>query len=139
MIKHLLTLFGLASLSSCSPYTPSHNLEDVARPNTPFRLVIDSEYGSKKILDLANPTEEDIIQWMDKLDWNYFHSVAIHHDDSNWFDVGGSLNPKEGLSSMVRIGGDDWVIPIAPTTVKQMKDLILSYYRNDDKWKKEFK
>jgi len=139
MIKQILALLGLATVSSCTqPYMPSKSLSEAKRPDTPFHLIIYSDYGSKTTVKIDNPSEADVLGWIDKLDWNEFHQVILEHDENNCFEVGGSLNPTDGLSSMARLGADDYVIAEAPTTIDQLKALIISYHKNDDKWKQVY-
>jgi len=130
MLKKIRSLLGIIAVSSCSSDDAEHS-----STNKTFQLKIYSEYGAKLTLDETNPNEKIITEWMDKLDWvNGFHQVSLHQDKSNWFEVGGSLDPSDGLSGIVSINSEIQVTPVAPTNVDEMKKLILSYYRSDSIW-----
>jgi len=143
MIKRLLALLGLSSMMSCnSPTTqPFASLAEYKKPSSPMTLIIYSEYGSKETLRLPNPSEKDVTDWMTKLDWNQFHQVILTHGggETDYMEVGGSLKPSDGFSGLVSLTGAQFVTPSAPPSVDHMTALIISYYRNDEKWKAAFK
>ena len=139
MLRKILSLLGIIAVSSCSSDSSSKKSNDNTNLNSAFQFKIYSDYGTKNTLDTDNPSEDLIIKWMDKLDWTGgFHQVSLHKDKSNWFEVGGSLDPSDGLSGIVCIEGEQFVTPTAPVSLSEIKNLILSYYNQDSSWRSSF-
>ncbi len=100
-----------------------------------------SEYGEKYKFVSGEPDEKLILETMNSLDWaNDFHQVILVVREGVSLEVGGSLDSKDGLSSVYRDLGkrDYWVTKIPPNTAEEMNKLLLSFHREDGKWLKLF-
>ena len=100
-----------------------------------------SEFGENYEFVSAAPTEEVIRTTMKKLDWkNNFHQVVLVTSPGVSIEVGGSLNPKDGLSSVYRHleERDSRVTKVPPSTVEEMEAILLSFHRGDNKWSKMY-
>ena len=103
-----------------------------------MELLVLSDYGSKENLKKENPSESDIIDAMNSIDWNLFHQVCLSKNDYDWIEVGGNLN-EDGLSSMYEKNNEQFVIDKAPTSINQLTEILLSYFNNDGKFNKKYK
>ena len=98
-----------------------------------------SDYGAEHRLVDRNPSERTIRTTIRSLDWHGgFHQVLLVTYSGDCFEVGGSLDPDDGLSSSYGQSkkGILKVISEAPTTVGQMEDLMVSFYRGDGVWER---
>lgn len=72
---------------------------------------------------------------MHSLNWQGFHQVVLEQPNGDWMDVGGSLNPDDGLSVMHEENGKQSVIRVPPTSVDEMTTMLLGYLSGTDDWK----
>ncbi len=100
-----------------------------------------SDYGAEHTFVGKSPTERTIRATIRDLDWvNGFHQVILVTAPGVSLEVGGSLDPQDGLSAMYR----DWkkndhrVTREPPTTVKNMEDLLVSFHRGDGRWEQMY-
>jgi hypothetical protein len=57
-------------------------------------------------------------------------------NNNNWIEVGGNLN-EDGLSSMYEENGKQYVISEPSSSVKDMTEILISYFNRDGKFKIE--
>ena len=65
-----------------------------------MKLRVISNYGTEERTVSESATREQIIRTIDYLDWSGFHQVVLEKPNGDWLDVGGSLEPSDGLSIM---------------------------------------
>ena len=100
-----------------------------------------SDYGYEHRLVDKNPTEEIIRATIRKLNWdNGFYQVILVTSPGVSLEVGGTLDPTEGLSAMYRNwkSNDHRVIREPPPTVRSMEDLLVSFHRGDGRWEQMY-
>lgn len=102
-----------------------------------MELLVLSDYGSKEELKLENPSESDIIETMSSIDWNSFHQVCLSKNDSDWLEVGGNLK-EDGLSVIYEINNEQFVIDHTPTSIHQLTEILLSFYKADGLFKTKY-
>jgi len=100
-------------------------------------LLVLSDYGSVEKINLPNILENDIVTIMKDIDWRQFHQVVLSRNDNDWIEVGGNLG-KDGLSCMYEENGEVFVIYFAPTSVNQLIEILISYYRNDGEFNSKY-
>ncbi|MGI9235882.1 MAG: hypothetical protein ACR2QZ_00700 [Woeseiaceae bacterium] len=100
-----------------------------------------SEHGDQHRFIDENPTEKTIRMTMTSLNWvDGFHQVVLVTSPGVSLEVGGSLHPEDGLSSVYR----DWknrihrVTKEPPTTVENMEDLLVSFHLGDGRWEQMY-
>ncbi|MCU0836864.1 MAG: hypothetical protein MUC77_20925 [Chromatiaceae bacterium] len=98
-----------------------------------MRLEVTSDYGATttEISDRATP--ELIKETMASLDWQRFHQVQLSKANGEWLEVGGSLNPDEGLAVTWEEAGELEVI--APASVAEMTEFLLGFLSGNDEWR----
>ena len=96
-----------------------------------MELLVLSDYGSKENLKKENPSESDILNIMNSIDWNQFHQVCLIKNDYHWIEVGGNLK-EDGLSAIYGKNNDQFVIDKAPTSINQLTDILLCFLNNKD-------
>ena len=99
-----------------------------------MELLVLSDYGSRENLKKKNPSESDIRETMNSIDWNSFHQVCLSKNDNDWIEVGGSLK-EDGLSVMYEKNNEQFVIDKAPTSINQLTEILVSYFNNDGEFK----
>lgn len=102
-----------------------------------MRLQVFSDYGQSEKLVSESATPDIVEETMSTLDWQGFHQVILSRNDGSWLEVGGSLDPSDGLSVMYEEGGTQHVIKVPPTSVGEMTTMLLSYLSGSDAWKQE--
>ena len=103
-----------------------------------MELLVLSDYGSKENLKQQNPSESDILSTMNSIDWNLFHQVCLSKNNFDWIEVGGNLI-EDGLSVIYEKNNEQFVIDKAPTSIKQLTEILISYFKNDGIFKKRYK
>jgi hypothetical protein len=106
-----------------------------AKEGTPLRLEVHSDYGSHSRIVSEESTGDIIVKTMESLDWGGFHQVVLTNENGNWLEVGGSLDPSDGLSVMYQENGTQRVIGVPPVTVKEMTEFLLLYLEGKNEWK----
>jgi hypothetical protein len=100
-----------------------------------------SEYGDQhRFLD-KSPTEETIRTTIRGLDWvGGFHQVLLVTAPGVSLEVGGSLDPDDGLASVHRDLKNKVyrVTREPPTTVENMEDLLVSFHLGDGRWEQMY-
>ena len=100
-----------------------------------------SDYGSGYEYVGENPSEETIRRTIRKLDWHDgLHQVVLVTSPGISLEVGGSLNPEDGLASVYRDLKNEVhrVTREPPTTVENMEDLLISFHRGDGRWQQMY-
>ena len=101
-----------------------------------MKLVVMSDYGKTERQVSSQATEQEVLQTMQSLDWSGFHQVVLHRPNGDWLEVGGSMDPLDGLSVMFEEGGKQLVIKEPPSTPEEMTQFLLGYLSCGDDWKK---
>lgn len=100
-----------------------------------------SDYGSEYQFLSQEITEEKIREEINKLDWSksFNQFVVVKHPGVS-MEVGGSINPVDGLSAMYRDRHNkvDAVIATPPATVDEMAEILVAFIKSDDSWKKKY-
>ncbi|MDJ0938308.1 MAG: hypothetical protein QNJ00_00960 [Woeseiaceae bacterium] len=98
-----------------------------------------SDYGAEHRLVDKRPSERTIRTTIRSLDWlGGFHQVLLVTPTGDVFEVGGSLDPSDGLSSAYGNSkkGTIRVIDKPPRSVEHMEELMISFYRGDGQWER---
>ncbi len=98
-----------------------------------------SDYGAEHRFVDEFPTERTIRSTIRSLDWlGGFYQVLLVTSPGVCFEVGGSLDPEDGLSSSYSHAkkGVFKVIKEPPTSVANMEDLMVSFHRADGRWER---
>lgn len=103
-----------------------------------MELLVLSDFGSKENLKKENPSESDILETMNSIDWNLFHQVCLSKNDNDWIEVGGSLK-EDGLSAIYEKNNEQFVIDKPPTSINELIEILLSYFNNNGKFNKKYK
>jgi hypothetical protein len=90
-----------------------------------LEVISDYEGTTTEVSDRATP--ELIKYTMASLDWQRFHQVLLSKANGDWLEVGGSLNPDEGLSVMWEEAGEQKVIAQPPASVAELTDFLLAF------------
>lgn len=96
-----------------------------------------SDYGSEHGFVDKTPTEETIRATLRSLDWvGGFHQVVLVTSPGVSLEVGGSLDPDDGLAAVYRDSKNNiFRCPSKPpTTIENMEDLLISFYLGDGRW-----
>jgi len=100
-----------------------------------IRLLVISNYGQNTEIISEDPSHETIKNTMQNLNWQGFHQVVLEKKNGDWLEVGGSLNPSDGLSVMYEENGNQHVIKVPPTTIDEMTYFLLDYLDGSSDWK----
>ena len=120
-----LVLAAVLSISSCSTSDPV-----LDHPG----LHVLSEYGDTHVYVSKDPSLEIIERTVRGLDWNMFHQVFLVKQSGESMEVGGSLDPKDGLSSVYRHQEIYRVTKEPPGRVGEMIEILKSFYLGDGRW-----
>ena len=104
-----------------------------------MKLRLISDYGAITSLVSADATPKIVKETIKNLDWHRFHQVIAEKENGDWFEVGGSLHPSDGLSVTYEEGGEQSVIRVRPTTIEELIHFLVEYISGDDSWKKRAK
>jgi hypothetical protein len=77
-----------------------------------MRLRVLSNYGETERAVTDQATAETVESTMSSLDWQGFHQVVLERPNGDWMEVGGSLDPSDGLSVMYEENGSQFVIKV---------------------------
>ena len=100
-----------------------------------------SDYGSRYGLVDKYPTEKSIRATIRSLDWvGGFHQVVLVTSPGVSLEVGGSLDPDDGLAAVYRHSKyKTFQCPTKPpATIENMEDLLVSFYFGDGRWKQMY-
>jgi hypothetical protein len=105
---------------------------------TSCRMTVLSDYGEVERYISEQATVQDIVEQMGSLDWSGFHQVILQRENGDLLEVGGSLDPEDGLSIIYNEGGEEFVTTTPPQTVDEMTRTLQLYLANDPTWKSQF-
>lgn len=115
----------------------SFNTFSVEPEHEKLGLHVYSGFGNKHYFITSRPTVEKIRKTLSALDWEEdFHQVVLVISPGESIEVGGSLNPNDGLSSVYRNNNENIyrVTRVPPSTVKEMERILISFVRGDGLW-----
>ena len=132
MFPRLAILVVLVSLNSCSgPTSESDTLR--TPPNMILELYAPPDNDVQVIS--TTPDEALLTSTVKSQEWADITFVVLKRDDANWFEVSGSLNPEDGLSARYSENGEEHVSARAPESLDEGLSLLLSYFRDDRRWR----
>ncbi len=103
-----------------------------------IELLVLSDFGSKEEVKKTNVSLQEIQNVMDNINWEHFHQVVLSRSDYDWIEVGGNLK-EDGLACIFEKNNEQFVIDEAPTSVKQMTEILISYFHNDREFLRKYK
>lgn len=106
--------------------------------NESVGLHLYSNHGFSHTFINGTPNEIMIMETLDKLNWKEFHQVALVKWNGESLEVGGSLNPIDGLTSTYKAPGITLVTESPPKTIEDLKFILCSFHREDGHWKKNY-
>lgn len=104
-----------------------------------MKLRLISDYGADEHLVASEATPEVAKDTIQNLDWHRFHQVIAEKENGDWFEVGGSLHPSDGLSVTYEEGGKQSVIRVRPTGVEELVQYLVEYISGNEAWRKRAK
>lgn len=100
-----------------------------------------SDFGARHEFISETPNRRLIQSTMRALDWETgFHQVILVRAPGVSMEVGGSLDPGDGLSSTFQDENED-VIRVTmepPKTVREMEAILVSFMNDDGQWEQMF-
>ncbi len=84
---------------------------------------------------------EEISNELYKLDWDSdFYQFLVVKEPGVLMEVGGSLDPSDGLSAIYfnRLDGSEAVIKRAPQSVLEMKQILEAFLQPGDIWREHY-
>ena len=116
-----LSLLGLAACSDQEGNKPDPIVNTIG-------LHVLSDYGDKHRFITDKPTKEIVLHTINELDWkNGFHQVILVDSPGAYMEVGGSLDPSDGLSVLYEEDGKQLVIKVPPATIEEMTAFLFNY------------
>jgi hypothetical protein len=100
-----------------------------------------SNYGSEYSFLSESISQEYIEREIRKLDWhNSFNQFIVIIDPGVMMEVGGSLDPTDGLSAryLNRNTREEAVIVNPPESVSEMEDILIKFTSGSDSWKTDY-
>ena len=128
--KMALVLCSLIFIFTCAKNDQSN-----AHASGKMELIVISDFGTKEELISKEADTQMVAKTMGSLDWYKFHQVLLEKENKDYIEVGGSLDPGDGLSVLYQENGNQHVIRIPPATVAEMTEILKSYLLGDGKWK----
>lgn len=132
-MKRIIWIFVVLGLIGCAP--EADNIDGYVG------LHLLSNYGEEYKFLTKTPTPTEISSTLDELDWvNGFHQIVLVTEEGVSMEVGGSLSPSNGLSSVYRNAHKDEhrVTREPPETILEMEEILLSFHARDGVWEKMF-
>jgi hypothetical protein len=83
----------------------------------------------------TDPSESEIVATVRGLAWQEISFVVLAVDENTWIEGSGSLDPADGFSARYLEDGVERVSCDAPPSLDAIVELLLSYRRNDDRWR----
>ena len=100
-----------------------------------MQLSVLSDYGATERIITQGASPEIVEKTISNLDWDGFHQVVMTKRNGDWLEVGGSLNPTDGLSVMYEEDGQQVVIKEPPATIAFLIQVAIAYVNNTGRWK----
>jgi hypothetical protein len=92
---------------------------------------------SQTAVQLKDCNETMIRQTIDSIDWSEFHRVILTRSTGEVFEVGGSTS-GDGFAAVWVKDGEMMVAGKPPGSITQMRDLMLSWFFSDERFKRWF-
>jgi hypothetical protein len=102
-----------------------------------IELLVLSDFGSKEEVIKTNVSLQEIQNVMDGINWEHFHQVVLSRSDYDWIEVGGNLK-EDGLACIFEKDGEQFVIDEAPTSVREITEILISYFYNDGEFQRKY-
>lgn len=99
-----------------------------------MKLLLTKGWTGEQELISDNPTEKDVSELLNSLDWQDFNSVQLQLDSKNFLDVSGNLNP-DGLSILFEEHGTQYISDEAPESIAQLEETLRLYLKGDKRFK----
>jgi hypothetical protein len=120
-------------------YAPAKaQIADDVNSTVGLHLITTDPFNQRYEFISANPTLAEIEELLDNLDWvGKFHQVVLTKSNNISMEVGGSMDPEDGLSAVYR-ELDNKVYSVTgapPSNVGQMKQILSLFMNNDNSWK----
>ena len=100
-----------------------------------------TNFPTERVFVTDSPVEADIVETIRDLDWrNGFHQVILVTSPGVSMEVGGSLEPGVGLSSVYRDLNNRIyrVTRYPPETTMEMEKILLSFHAGDNEWEEMY-
>ena len=132
MLKLLSKIFLIAT-TVCQPVIAA---EDHFERTIGLHLL--ANYGSKYSFLSSSVSQSTINHEIHKLDWpNSFYQLILVLEPGISMEVGGSLNPSDGLSAryLNRDTKTEAVIIKSPESVQEMENILVQFSNGGNLWK----
>ena len=106
--------------------------------NQQMELLVISDYGSKEEIKKTNVSLQEIQKIMDDINWEHFHQVILSRSENDFIEVGGNLN-EDGLACIFEKNNEQFVIDEAPTSVEQITEILISYFKGEEEFLRKYK
>jgi hypothetical protein len=129
----LFMISSLFFLASCGP-----SMEDA---NNVVGLHVISDFGNEYTYVSESPNNIVVSETIRNLDWEKgFHQVILVTIPGVSMEVGGSLDPSDGLSSAYRdVNKNIYRVTVdPPVSVNQMEKILFSFHAGDNQWEKMY-
>ena len=134
ILTALRSLFGAKTAKSPTQVTDAPEGRAVG-------LHVLSDFGDTHEFVSEAPDRRLIMSTLRTLDWrNGFHQVILITEPGVSMEVGGSLDPSDGLSSIYQDENNDIyrVTAKPPSTVDEMEAILVSFCQGDGKWEQMY-
>lgn len=100
-----------------------------------MKLTVISDYGEVERV-ISHDADPDLVaKTIEGLDWSGFHQVVLERGADEWLEVGGSLDPTDGLSVAYAERGVEYVSREAPDSIERLVSVARSYARRSSDWR----
>jgi hypothetical protein len=99
-----------------------------------MNMTVLSNYGADRSVIDREVTHELIEEVVRELDWQQFHQVILEKEDGDRLEVGGSLDPSDGLSVLYEESGKQFVIADAPGSIEELIAFLRGYLDHRATW-----
>lgn len=89
--------------------------------------------GQEEVISI-HPSEGQVSDFFDSLDWQEFNSVRLELDSRNWLDVSGNLS-GDGLAMVYEENGIQFISNEAPESIQQLEATLILYLKKDKRFK----
>jgi hypothetical protein len=134
ILSNLRSLFGAKAAKSPSQVTDPPDGRAIG-------LHVLSDFGDNYEFVSEAPNRPLIMSTIRALDWrNGFHQVILVTEPGVSMEVGGSLDPSDGLSSIYQDEKNDIyrVTAKPPSTVDEMEAILVSFLHGDGRWEQMY-
>lgn len=82
----------------------------------------------------VHPSESEVSDFLNSLDWQEFNSVRLELDSRNWMDVSGNLS-GDGLAIVYEENGIQFISNDTPESIQQLETILILYLKGDKNFK----